>query len=392
MRQPSELFQDALQALIDKKEKGVRASLSSGEKTLTEYSTSNNSSLELGFEKIIAEHEKSGLINVVRFKGSAGIKSISLKDYEKAIKLLNHTPIALQIQRSLGVFESAFNEDSKSYIASLKAQARDKWEKKKSFLGCYVHDTERLIEIVKAALVILSRKDSPKNLDYRHFSATYLSHSKRLYDIKGKVSDAIKALGIEGVESLSSEELMTSYGIVQLNHPVYLIGEISLKSQDKELNASFNGGVGVWPSFVEKVNKSTEINTITTIENQATFERYIQTKANDEVILFTSGIPSPSFKRLYKMIIESCQPKIVQHWGDIDVGGFAILNMLDSCIEQPVKAFNMDPCQYINSYGNFSANELKNLEKMKLSSGNKHTLNLAIECKKKFEQESFIWD
>ena len=92
------------------------------------------------------------------------------------------------------------------------------------------------------------------------------------------------------------------------------------------------------------------------------------------------------------MIIESCQPKIVQHWGDIDVGGFAILNMLDSCIEQTVKAFNMDPCQYTNSYGNFTANELKNLERMKLSSGNEHTLNLAIECKKKFEQESFIWD
>lgn len=392
MKQPNELFQITLQALIDKKEKGVKESLSTNEKILSEYGSGNNSSLELGFERIVSEHEESGLINVVRYKGSAGIKSISLKDYDKAVKLLNHTPLAMQIQYSLEYFESSFDEKSQPYVLKLKALAEEKWKRKNSFLGCYVDDTEKLIEVVKAAIVVLNKEDNGSNIDYRHFSATYLSHSKRLYDIKGKVSDAIKLLRAEGVDSLSAEELLTSYGIVQLNHPIYLSGELFLKSQDKELNAGFDGGVGVWASYVEKVESSSVIKTVTTIENQATFEKYVQSKAVDEVVLFTSGIPSPSFKRLYKMIVEACQPDTIQHWGDIDLGGFTILNMLDSCIEKHVKAFNMEPNQYKKSYDNFSANELRVLEKMKIGSYNKHALSLAIECKKKFEQESFSWE
>ncbi|MBF6057571.1 Wadjet anti-phage system protein JetD domain-containing protein [Thiomicrorhabdus heinhorstiae] len=391
MKQPNELFQIALQALVDKQEKGVRGSLSTSEKILSEYGSCNSPSLELGFERIVSEYEKSGLINVVRYKGSAGIKSISLNDYDKAIKLLNHTPLAVQIQDSLEVFETSFAENFQPYILRLKEFAQDKWKKKNSFLGCYVGDTEKLIEIVRAAIVILNREDD-NNIDYRHFSAIYLSHSKRLYDIKGKVSDAIKQLSVENCENLSAEELLTSYGVVQLNHPVYLSGEISLKSNDKELNAGFDGGIGVWASYVEKVESLLEIGTVTTIENQATFEKYVPSKDTDEVVLFTSGIPSPAFKRLYKMIIEACRPNTVQHWGDIDVGGFTILNMLDACIDKPVKAFNMEPNQYINSYDSFSTNELRTLKRMKIGSYNEHALNLAIECKMKFEQESFKWD
>lgn len=390
MKQPNELFQIALQALVGKQEKGIRGSLSTSEKILSEYGSSNSPSLELGFERIVSEHEESGLIKVVRYKGSAGIKSISLRDYDKAIKLLNHTPLALQIQSSLEVFESAFNEKSQPYVLKLRELAQDKWKKKNSFLGCYVSETEKLIEIVKAAIVILSREDN-SNIDYRHFSATYLSHSKRLYDIKGKVSDAIKLLSVEDVENLSAEEVLTSYGVVQLNHPVYLSGELSLKSHDKELNAGFDGGIGVWASYVEDVQSLLEIRTVTTIENQATFEKYVSSKATDEVVLFTSGIPSPTFKRLYKMIIEACRPDTVRHWGDIDIGGFTILNMLDAFIDKPVKAFNMEPNQYIKSYDSFSTNELRILKRMKVGSDNKHALNLAIECKKKFEQESFKW-
>jgi hypothetical protein len=50
------------------------------------------------------------------------------------------------------------------------------------------------------------------------------------------------------------------------------------------------------------------------------------------VLLYTGGMPSPSWKRVYRLLLTSLPVKArVFHWGDIDAGGFRIADHLAAC-------------------------------------------------------------
>lgn len=391
MQQVNDLFKKAIQALVDKHETHQAARISSNQIVLRDYRNNPSSSFQLAFERMCGEYEQLGMIEVKRIKGSAGIQSISLKDYHKAIELLNHTPLKAQIKKALSAFVLNFTKPLSEDVERCAEYAQFQWTNKQKFLGCSVGESKKLATIVKAAIGVIAQKHKYDSIDYRHFSATHLDHSKHLSEIKGKVVEAVKLLEAENIKGLSSEDFLAAYGVVQLNHPVYLSGEIYLLSDNRRLDAGFDGGVGVWPVHVNQIEMIAPISTITTIENQATYEKYLFNRKADEVVLFTSGIPSPGFKRLYRMIVAACQTAIVKHWGDIDIGGFTILNMLEFSIKKSVKAFNMEPSKYSKNYGSFSKSEVEHLKKIKVSKINEEVLDLAINCEKKFEQESFKW-
>ncbi len=388
--QANVFFNTVLQKLVDKHDKGTVARISANEKSLVEYQDNPTPGFSLKFENIVSDYEREGLIKVIRYKNSAGIKSILLTDYELATTLLGHKPLSEKITDALALLSVELKDVE--FFEQILDRAEYQWSKDVGYFGCSVLEPEKLIEIIRSGVAVLNRKSEPQTIDYRHFSATYLSHSKRLYDIKGKVVEFLKQFDSEKLEGLSVDEVLAFYGVVQLNHPVYISGEISLLSDTKELDASFGGGVGIWPKFVTSVKPINPVRTLTTIENQATYEKYIQTSHPDEVVLFTSGIPSPGFKFLYKKILKSCKPVIVQHWSDIDIGGFTILRMLESAAGQSIKAFNMNPEQYSKEYAHFSEKELGLLRNFKFSGMNQAIIEKAILVGKKYEQEAFAWN
>jgi hypothetical protein len=389
MKQANLTFKKVLQSLVDKQDKGIAARISSNEVIMKEYRDSPYPSFPLEFEGLVSEYELDGMIEVKRFKNSAGIQSLSLKDYDAITSLLGHTPLSSKIEVATRSFKTSITQNT--ITEKVLELAKIKWENNAGFLGCRVEEFEKLIEITGAGLAVMAVKDSAKTIDYRHFSATHLCHSKRLNDIKGKVADLIKLFD-EEVQDLNSEELLTSYGVVKLNHPVQVSGGIHVVSGEIQLDARFEGGIGFKATYVELIEPLVAIKTVSTIENKATFDKYIENRSQDEVVLFTSGIPSPEFKQVYKMIIDGCKPTEIKHWGDIDLGGFTILRMLESSINQPIQAFNMHPEQYSQEYDKFSVREKKLLSTMNVSKSNKPLLDFVISNGSKYEQESFDWN
>ena len=51
------------------------------------------------------------------------------------------------------------------------------------------------------------------------------------------------------------------------------------------------------------------------------------------ILLYTGGMPSPSWKRVYRLLLLTLpRDARVFHWGDIDAGGFRIADHLADCV------------------------------------------------------------
>ncbi|MZQ99262.1 MAG: hypothetical protein GT601_16470 [Acidaminobacter sp.] len=83
------------------------------------------------------------------------------------------------------------------------------------------------------------------------------------------------------------------------------------------------------------------------IENKANYEHYIRRKQNeDEVVIYHGGFYSPVKGMLIRKVYEALKSNdceiLVEHWSDIDLGGFRIFNRLKKNIIPEVKPFRMD--------------------------------------------------
>src|SRR6185369_3477956 len=74
-----------------------------------------------------------------------------------------------------------------------------------------------------------------------------------------------------------------------------------------------------------------------TVENLTTFHEMAlrQHESPQTLVLYTGGMPSPSWKRVYKILLSALPVAAkVLHWGDMDAGGFRIADHLAACAEQ----------------------------------------------------------
>lgn len=96
--------------------------------------------------------------------------------------------------------------------------------------------------------------------------------------------------------------------------------------------------IGFSPTHLQAVAIRAARTIVITVENLTTFHeaaQMLQDKAPDSavLILYTAGMPSPSWRRAYKAILANIAVNSsVFHWGDVDAGGFRIADKLaDDC-------------------------------------------------------------
>lgn len=70
------------------------------------------------------------------------------------------------------------------------------------------------------------------------------------------------------------------------------------------------------------------------MENLTTFHELAGRRPEEAILVYTGGMPSPSWKRAYGLFLNALpQHATLHHWGDIDVGGFRIASHIAKCCE-----------------------------------------------------------
>lgn len=79
-----------------------------------------------------------------------------------------------------------------------------------------------------------------------------------------------------------------------------------------------------------------------TIENQSSFNEYLDRYPNDGgIILYCGGFPSRAVQQTYRHLAQLGDYPLF-HWGDTDVSGFRILALLQRLVQRSVTPHQMD--------------------------------------------------
>lgn len=336
--------------------------------------------------------EAAGIIQIKWVTPNALIQYADLIDADALAKKLDVNRLSSKFALAKNQVLQHLPENS-PHLKAIEADLFNKWQQTGNYEGFTVDDPDSLIQAVCAADAMLN---ITSEIDERHFSIQVLGDSKKLKGLVGKIAKLHRLRDEEIPEAISHQDVFQLFGVVPIKHPAYLSGEVRLHATQgtASISADFPPCIGVWPDYVDSVSSETDIKMVTSIENQATFMRYLEKeKTKDELVIYTAGIPSPVFRKLYKQIIKAIPDASLRHWGDIDVGGFTILNILVNTAERAVTAYRMTPDHYLGSavFGALTASESKRLSSLKdrLSDQNRDALQQVIESGFKFEQEAF---
>ncbi len=367
-----------------------QADIGTHESVFKPYANSQPLGIVEYINTLIQKYEKEGILKATWHTQNISLKRIYLQDYDRLCELIQHTPLLKKLAVALQYLDNEIL-DIPLYVA-LKDDIKAHWLEHKSFHKCSVDQYETLAKGFQGAHLVLTLYQKKEAMDYRHFSIKAFKDSKKLSSYKGLIANLLKSRFPE-LEGFDIDEVFRFFGITPIEQPILVSGSLSFTQHGSVLDASFPPAVGLFSSEELVVSTHASITGVTTIENQASFMRYVkEEKQPNEVVLYTAGIPTPTFISLFQKISKELDVQTMfRHWGDIDLGGFKIWNMLNKSIEREVKPYRMSPDNYPNSeeLKDLNKHEKAQLETLSNSSIDKLILRV-ISVGKKYEQE--MWE
>lgn len=209
----------------------------------------------------------------------------------------------------------------------------DAWEHLKTPRGL---GTESSPDVADALLVLDAlRQEQGEDQIVRVFSRHLFRDSKRIEALVRHI-DLLTAEQF-GSPPRQQEEVFGALGLVKEPQPFLMAGTGSLTLESTQGCPVAKPFIGVSGRHVVAYEGMPAW--VLSIENLTTFHQASQhLDAGAGLILYTGGMPSPSWCRAYATILESIPSHIpVYHWGDIDQGGFRIAaHIKRKCIHRHV--------------------------------------------------------
>ncbi|WP_040726644.1 Wadjet anti-phage system protein JetD domain-containing protein [Thiomicrorhabdus sp. Kp2] len=367
-----------------------QADIGTHESVFKPYANSQPLGIVEYINTLIQKYEKEGILTATWHTQNISLKRIYLQDYERLCELIQYTPLLKKLAVALQYLDNEMF-DIPLYHA-LRDDIKAHWLEHKLFHKCSVNQYETLAKGFQGAHLALELYKVKEALDYRHFSIKAFQDSKKLSSHKGLIANLLKSQ-LPELEGFDVDEVFRFFGITPIAQPILISGSLSFTQHGSVLNANFPPAVGLFPTEKLTVSTQASIKVVTTIENQASFMRYIQEeKQPNEVVLYTAGIPTPTFITLFQKISKELDAQTMfRHWGDIDLGGFKIWNILNKSIKRGVKPYRMSPDDYLSSE---QLKDLTKSEKIQLellsNSDIEKLIQRVTSVGKKYEQE--MWE
>lgn len=191
-------------------------------------------------------------------------------------------------------------------------------------LGRKVRGTgpESLDDLRDAIAVVTARKQAERGETIlRRESVRLFGDSKRLEKLTPWLD--VLTSGELTPSGLSQDDIWGSLGLRREPQPVLIAGQGIAELDDGPVRLC-RPYIGLPADSVRSIHA--EARFLLTIENLATFHDTARTFGHTGgLILYTAGMPSPSWRALYANLVATLSPTTpIYHWGDIDEGGFRI--------------------------------------------------------------------
>ena len=188
-------------------------------------------------------------------------------------------------------------------------------------------------DILLAAKAVLENQNE---IFIREFSVKLFNNSKRLESIESSVRSLLYNYG----EYDDKETVLEEHNIIKTPTYVMLKGKGILNLGQKIDLERIGGDIGLSTQSLRGL-VSVELNgsSVITIENLTSFHKY---QPNNELVIYLGGFHN-SVKRDFIKLVYKCNPRAkFKHFGDIDAGGFYILEHLKNKTGIDFEPFDMD--------------------------------------------------
>lgn len=184
-----------------------------------------------------------------------------------------------------------------------------------------------------ASVVSHCRLQVAADVPIRRLSARLTGDSKRIEQLAAFIDVLVQ--GDVAAPARDPEEVFNEIGLVKFPPTLLIAGAIQVVIDGRTI-AVDTAYLGFPPSAITGFSCLPEVAYLLTVENLTTFHEMVgkRHEAPEAIFLYTGGMPSPSWKRVYRLLLQSLSRNVrVFHWGDIDTGGFRIADHLADCVD-----------------------------------------------------------
>ncbi len=249
-----------------------------------------------------------------------------------------------------------------------------------------IKETEKFLR----ACVLVEQNRKPCYI--REFSIMHFQDSKYFEQIESRIVKVFRQFSDENLE-MDTLELLAEYGIYRTPNYVYFKGDARISIGEEVVDLSLlKQGIGISGEDLAGIQFSdlSRIKKVITIENLTSFFRYWE---KDSLFIYLGGYHNRIRRTLLKMVYEIIPDAKYYHFGDIDAGGFAILQDLREKTGIPFTSYHMDldTLKQYRQYGKcLTETDRKRLEKIGEKKEFGEVIGFMLKENIKLEQECII--
>lgn len=267
----------------------------------------------------LREAQRAGAI-VIEWDPRAGeegqVERLVLKDVQRLADHLRIPSHANTMSRASALLEP-WTTDARV------AQILEQWAGLRLVRGRPPMDVEDLVDALR--VLDMCRMRQGEDLAVRTVSSALFKDSKRLEALEPWL-DLLTAPQLQDPRR-SAEEVFADLGLVKYPPAVYVAGNARVLLGDGRSLSVPPPFVALAPRAIAGLELAIEIHTLLTVENLTTFHELASGRAGaltSHLVMFTAGMPAPSFLQFYERALRSLGSRALYHWGDIDPGGFRV--------------------------------------------------------------------
>lgn len=304
--------------------KNIKISFNFDAKNMNDYVSEDSYKYENLIEQAVSFLENKNFIYVHREKEriiKVGLNILSIDEVYNYLHLVSKKENEILYRNLINKYSVKGN-----LVNTFGTLIIDKMDKFKSYKA-YFNSKEELHEIL---IILENLERQTEEISKRNFSAKYLKDSKRLEQIEGKITKIIReCLSVNENDNVNEEnhDILINYNIVKNPTFIYIKGHGKFKVNNQELDLTkLNAELILSTNHLKNLEiKELNCKNIVTIENLTTFYEY---PSDDNLVIYLGGFHN-SIRREFLCKLNSFDNnKKFYHCGDIDAGGFYILNHL----------------------------------------------------------------
>ncbi|ABR48312.1 conserved hypothetical protein [Alkaliphilus metalliredigens QYMF] len=258
---------------------------------------------------------------------------LNIESLDRVYEVLKRQPKS-QLENDVGTIVMGYC-DRTDWLGDFARDMKEKLVQKGS-IKKYL-DIEDRVEVKDVFMALDQIRAQTDEIPKRVFSIRVFSDSKRFERVESKVVRIMRDYGPYEVDM----DILAEENIIQNPSYVFLKGKAVLLCNEETINLEkVDGEIGLGAGLIDNLSfKTIDAKRVLTIENLTTFHCY---EPKDELVIYLGGYHNATRRRLLKKIHGFNPDLAFYHWGDIDLGGFRILNHLRNKTGINVKSYRMD--------------------------------------------------